>query len=435
MILLLAVACTSQRGLKDSESADPDVPVVYNPKTGMYEPVSDPMTLIDTVKWEPKEDAAEPIGKVTRKSEKKDVYSVAFLMPFAADGKLLGNRIDAKTRRFLNYYGGVKIALDDLASQGIKIDATVIDTREEPQHVAELLEDMADVDLIIGPYDRDCLQAAASFASKYQIPVVSPWTPSIIPEASSEYFVQIVPGLQTHAEAAMRYAATHFDSAKFFLVANPETSDHARMTTYNEAFERYMPEKGPLEKLVVDQIAMGPDSNDLTTVYHPEVTNVFVMPYYLRSEQEFVNAFLRKIHAEHGEVPVAVIGLPQWMQFTNVNPDYLEGLNTHVTAVQFVDMSRPEVRAFSKRYFDAYAGVPEQAAWRGYDLTTFLGHNLHRYGTMFLSEMPAETGGDLKLSPVYEAGTDLETKGPVRFIENRGIAILVFEDQQFKRVE
>ena len=435
--LVLMAACSSQRGLKDSGTTDSDLPKVYNPRTGLYEPVADPTALIDTVKWEEKKNVPDPITAPVEVSDKKDVYSVAFLLPLSAEGKTLGNRIDAKTRRFLNYYGGIQFALQDLEAEGIRIEATVLDTKEDETEVANQLEQLKDMDLIIGPYDRSCLQTAASYAARYQVPVVSPWTPSIAPATSSEYFVQAVPGLQSHAEAAMRYAAINFDSAKFFLVANPSTSEHTRMQTYLDAFDKYMHDSMRLEKLVVDDIALGPDSNDLTTIYYPELTNVFVMPYYLRSEQEFVNSFLRKIHAEHGETEVVVIGLPQWMQFNDVNPDYLEGLNAHITAVQFVDNSKAEVRNFNERYFAKYRGVPEQAAWQGYQLTRYLGRTLNEYGTGFLTELPdlEDSSREFDFKQVYESGSGTETKGVVRFIENRGIAILVFKEQQFQRVE
>jgi len=434
LIVAFLAACTPKKGLKDSSTTDSGVRI-YNPKTGEYELVKDPKTLIDTVEWSEKTNVPDPIGPITEvKKGKKDQYEITFLMPFDAGGVSFGNSVDAKSRRFLNYYGGVKFALQDLAADGIDVIANVMDTRESPEVVGDLLKTYDKSDVIIGPYGRDALQIAAEFAGKKGVTVISPWTPSIVPDYPSENFVQVVPGLQTHADAAMKYVARAYPNARYLLVATQENKDQSRMDIYNEAFSEVMSGKPAMEKLIIDEKALSPDSNALTSIYDTSLVHVFFMPYYSRSEEAFVNSLMRKVHAEHGFTKVVFVGLPQWENFSSIDPDYLESLNTHITAFQYVDNKDPEVREFNRRYYNRYGGVPEPAARRGYDLTMYVGRKLSEHGTGFINIVQSEYDRDFRFRPVSLTEGSVE-KRDVAFIENKGIAILIFENQQFQRLE
>jgi hypothetical protein len=250
----------------------------------------------------------------------------------------------------------------------------------------------------------------------------------------SEYFIQTVPGLATHADAAMRYAGEHFDTANFFLVTTPKNQNESRMVLYEEAFSKYSPDK-VLEKLVIDDALLVPDSNDLTTIYIPDVLNVFIMPYYQRADEDFVVDFIRKVHAEHAEVKVVVIGLPQWMNFRTMNPDHLEDLNTHVTAVQFVDNTDENVQDFNARFYEKYQSIPEPAAWKGYELTKYVGHSLNKYGSGFLSEISSDINLDFRIRPVFESAAQPERQNKIQYYENKGVEVLLFTNQQFHKVE
>jgi Receptor family ligand binding region len=437
LFCVLLSACNTQKGLKDGPaSEDPNGAKIYNPRTGQYEMINDPLTLVDTVDWIKDNSGAPPIGAAANApSGKKEVYEIGILIPLKSGNVDFTDRIDARSRRFLNYYSGVKMALEDLSGEGILIDAKIHDTHESVSDIEEQLISLKKADAIIGPYNRQCLAKAAEFADNHKIPVFSPWTPSLKIKKGSDYFIQIVPGLATHADAAMRFASEQFDTAKFFLVATPENQNESRITLYEEAFLRYNPNKEPMEKLVIDAASVVPDSNDLTTIYVPDMINVFVMPYYQRTDEEFVNDFIRKVHAEHAEVEVVVIGLPQWMNFRNMNPDHLEDLNTYVTAVQFVDNTDDKVQDFNERFFEKFASIPEPAAWRGYELTKYIGESLNKYGSGFLTDISSEVNPDFRISPVFAGEPRPEQSNKIQYFENKGVEILLFVDQQFHRFE
>ena len=234
LAMVVLSGCTGQRSLSDAgNNVDKDLPKVYNPKTGNYEAVAEPMLLVDSVAWTEAENVAPPIGTEPEAPVgMKDSYDVSMLIPFNTDKATFGNRIDPKSRRFLHYYSGALIALKDLESKGINLNVNVSDTEESPEKVEMLLDDARKADLVIGPYNRECLAVASTFAAKRKVPLVSPWTPAVSPETESEYFIQANPGLVTHAEASMRFVNRTFPDARFILVASPKTSNHSRMDVF-----------------------------------------------------------------------------------------------------------------------------------------------------------------------------------------------------------
>lgn len=441
-LLILAGCSTARRGQQTGrtplEPSREDLPLVYNPATGEYEPVKDPRTLIDTVSWNVVE-GESAIGPAEElRTGKKDVYRMAFLIPFnAMQHQYIDEQTDPRTRRFINYYAGVRLALESLASEGIDIEARVMDTEESADKTERLLHDLRDYDVIVGPYSRESLAVASTFAAEYKIPVISPWTPAVNVPHSNPYFVQMMPGLSTHAEATIAYITEHFQDPRIFIVSRGNEREASRVELYLDAFRKRHPySHDPPVHLVISDSTVTLDETDLSELLTRERTHVFILPYYSRRDEDFLNAFLRKLHADRGSDEVYVFGLPQWTSFRGLNPNYLESLNVHVSAVNFVDNTLPETKAFSEIFYDRYASVPEPAAMQGYQLTRYLGKALFTYGVRFLDQLPdGGIGESFDPQPVFMENTSPESGSSIMYYENRSIELLRFEDQAFHSVE
>lgn len=440
LIVLCAfiTACTGTRKTATTGTTKEEGHLVYNPKTGEYERVRDPRSLIDTVKWKSDPDAAPPISANTPRAEgKKDVYAVSMFMPFNAQRyTYFQDDINPKTSRFLHYYCGSLMALDELKREGVHINVSVVDTREDLEETRRKLKDHEHADVIIGPYERSCLEAAADFAEKKQIPVISPWTPSFSLNRPSEYFVQITPGLANHAEATMAFIARNYRSPRVLIVGQNGGDTDSRVTLYRKAFNDQFGVSNGLEELKLPKSGYDFSEMDIGSMLKEKVPYVIIMPYYLHSDQEFINAVLRKLHAEKGASDVTVFGLPQWLQFGNINADYLESLNAHISAVQFADGDDPVYQQFAGDFYETYHTVPEPSAWQGYQLVLYVGRNLNRYGTGFLHDLAmVSEGGDFELRPVFEEGARPESNNKILYLQNDKINILMFKDYAYRKVQ
>lgn len=438
--LIAGAGCTASKQAKkgpqpkdDTETSD--VPQVYNPVTGKYEPVEDPRVLIDTVEFTENTET-EPVGVIDKPgTEKKEVYHLTMLLPLDAQyqGAFLDG-IDPRLRRFLHYYAGARMAIQDLNTRGIRLETEVLDCGESLESTRQLLRNLKDPDVVIGPYEMESLKEAAAFASKEHVPVFSPWTPSIPVEKHNPYFVQLNPGLEAHVEAIVEYIDTRLVHAKVYTVARDDVRERSRLDLFHTEHLEH-PGLPPYEDLIISDASADLNNTPLTAFLSKDTATVFVLPHYSRSDEDFVSAFLRKLHAEQGNSTVYVFGMPQWLTFGKLRPDYMESANVHVSTAHYVDHNDTTIHDFQRRFLQTYGTVPDPAAHQAYSFIEFLGESLEAYGTGFLEEVTSQSGSsDYRIRPVYMTD-DAEIRRPVLYYENRAIHILKYEDSAFRKME
>ncbi len=412
-------------------------PRVYNPATGKYEPVEDPKLLVDTIEF--KEDKqTKPIGSIDDKiTGKKALYNVAFLIPFDSDDNSgYSENTDPKVRRFLHYYGGVKMALQDLADSGVRIAADVYDTKDSPEEARRLIQRLNNMDAVVGPYETESLRDAALFSTRRKVPVFSPWTPSIPLDTDCPWFVQLTPGLEAHAAAMVNYIDEYLGDAQVYMVARNDVREKNRLNIFRDAHAKNS--AGQYEELIIDDASVNLSSTVLSKLIQPDGTTVFIMPFFSRNDEDFVNAFLRKLHAEKQTATVHVFGMPQWMTFGKLNPDYLESAHVHISTAYFVDSNDPEVKEFQRRFLETYGTLPEPAAHQAFTFVNFLGQALDKYGTGFLDiasdRLTLLNDRYFDLVPVYR-NPEPERHNTANYLENQAIQILEFKDHAYRKTE
>jgi ABC-type branched-subunit amino acid transport system substrate-binding protein len=404
--------------------------------TGRYEPVADPEVLVDTIRFE-EDTKTDPVGTIDDKvSVRKNSYNLAVLMPFDLRGIVPSiESLNPNQRRFVHYYSGVKMAVKDLGNRGIKLNTEVFDCKESVETTKQILATIKDPDAIIGPYEMSSIKATAAYGLKSRIPVFSPWTPSIPTEADNPYFVQLNPGLEVHARAIVNYIDNRLPHAKVYLVSRQDPRERSRLNLYRDARQK-SPGTQIYEDLIIEDASAELAQTHLDSLLSELMPTVFVLPYYSRSDEDFISSFLRKLHAEQGKSEVYVFGLPQWLTFNRIGADYLESTNVHVSTAFYMNSQDPVVRVFQQQFLRQYGTVPEQSAYQGYAFTIFLGESLNQYGTGFLDDVAPMQVADhgYLIAPVYRTMIS-EKNNPVNYYENQGIQILRFKDHTFRLAE
>lgn len=425
---------------------------VYNPSSGQYELVPESEVRVDTVRLrDVTRSSAPPITEAApvREGEMKEFYTMSLLMPFnAIRYQRISDPVDARGRRFIQYYAGARLAVDDLMREGYRIDLNVFDTEESNAKMESLLDkpEVRGSDLVVGGYRRSNIEAMARFSAKRNKAVVSPWIPGFDTGTPAPGLVQVMPGLEAHAGAICAYIRRAHADARVFLVGRDTDAEMNRLEMFYDASLASGMIPDSVDYLLIRDQTSDLKETDWSTIFGEEDEDgertvvpgkaVFIIPYYTRSDEGFVNSVLRKIHAERWEKEVVVFGLPQWLGFTNLNYDYLESLRLHLSTISFTDRTHPKYASFQDRFFDRYGIVPEDPAFQGYDLVYSFGKELHDHGTEFLREMTGQfTAGinlGFQLEPLYPStGPDRPAREKPTYIENRGIRILRFESLQY----
>jgi len=410
---------------------------VYDPVTGTYVMVPKSSVKVDTVKWTT--DTKSPIitDKVTEpeKPNKNTSFQLSLLMPFSWTSDDNADVFDGKINRFLQYYGGVQLAMSEVDSIGYKISLHAYDVDGSLSQTQSVLNDpsLKNSDVIMGPYDKEEIESVASYGLKHEKFVVSPWLPAFNVTEENPFFIQVNPGLGTHAEAITAFIASNWPAKKVFLVARDNTTEINRLNLFKKNNHLNT------EDLIIKDDSPELARTDLQKLLSDDGT-IFILPYYSKADESFVNSFLRKLHADKELKDVMVFGLPQWLSYSNLNPNYLESLSVHISVSTFIDPDHPEYDTFKKNYFDRYHVIPDLQAFLGYDLIKWLSNVLVKSGKDGLigpsSLWPSGIASGFDIKPVYKNNASTSTsemKTPL-YYENSRIRILKYEGQDFHLV-
>ena len=119
--------------------------------------------------------AEKTLGNTT--DDNTRTYKIAYLLPFSIGEKERNVNIE----RFIDFYRGSLIAMEDIKISGISLEVYTFDTQLGTSKTQEIVKSKLpkDVDLIIGPAYPEQITQVASFAKKNNIVQVVPFTSHI----------------------------------------------------------------------------------------------------------------------------------------------------------------------------------------------------------------------------------------------------------------
>ena len=397
--------------------------------------------LVDTIRWKVDPKAKPPIvtsGQPTvppivnpnppynpNTGTGVTAYSMAVLLPFNSDN-FTGGAIPPKAQFALDFYAGVKMALDSLSRQPLKLTVNVMDSRGDFNSIATRYE-IAKADMVLGPIDRNEVVSAMAFSTRNNIPVVSPYFPTGDVEGSNPNFVQVKPSLKTHCFNIVSHISTHYPNSQIVLAARSKENEISRFSYFDEASRLYSTAKFE-EWRIEDDINL-----NIEPYISRSGTTVFVLPSW---NEAFVASFLKKLNASPYKNQVVVYGMPQWQDFGGMNGLY-EALKVHISSSTFIDGASPDVKYFRSKFMSRYGRLPNSDAFLGYDCALYFGRMLSQYGPKFPQYLNSDQQSVLHtrfyFNPVYRnvaAGDDVNSN--IAKNENSYVNILKFQSGVFR---
>lgn len=441
LVLAMVVSCSTPKKAIPSASGDKAPPVPHQeeqPKPSEQDgDVLKPRDAVqmDTVKWI--EEKAPPVltdpKDVPAKPPVKGKYDIALLMPFhAADAPLFTEAQDGRLNRFVQYYAGVRMALQEIDSMHLPVTTYTYDAEASSDAVSKLANEsgVKSADVIVGPYEKKDLEAVAAYGLAHKKYVVSPWLPAFTTESTNPYLIQLSPSLSSHAMAITDFIRDAMPDKKVYVVARDNATELNRIQLFTRDSML------DVEELVIKDASPELVNTDLHGKLSDDRGTIFILPYFSKNDEAFVSAFMRKLHAEKDTREAIVFGLPQWVGFTNLNPNYMESLSLHLSISSFIDVSSPGYAAFRNRFFHIYHTVPDLNAFMGYDLMKWMATRLASEGRDALTENQMSDAEGLSsgfdIQPVFKTSSASgDTPSTPVYYENRKIRILKYLDQDF----
>lgn len=270
------------------------------------------------------------------------------------------------TYQFLEYYEGVLMALDTLKAMGISITLHVIESNNDSAS-ANINKISTHTDLIIGPVFPKTFPAAAAFAKRHTIPIISPLS-SEETNVTNPYVIHMNTPQKYRFKAMVQQILATTQNCHVCIVYNNEALEKKSVTQCKSAFAE---QKSALEaKHISYEELYYPTvgSAGLDKALSKKEKSIVVV---LSKQQAFANNIVTKLYQSSKKHNIDVWGLPQWETYENLELDFLFDLNFKLVTNSEIDYTSPAVNRFIKAYRDKYRGEPTKFSFLGYDQMLF----------------------------------------------------------------
>ena len=395
---------------------------------------------VDTVQWtKVSSDDFVPIEyDGTPRIEKKEAYQAALMIPFNATQYNQGENTN-DNERFIQFYGGLKLGLEDIEESGISLSVDVFDTEgSERTFDSKIGEIDDDTDIIIGPYERSFLGSAADLAKNLEIPLVSPWQSSSRITKNNPYYIQLRPALRDHYDKMVEEALRKFKPDQIIILKKEDGSDDNRVNYLQQvAGSILQTDKSPLREFAVNTDSLILSEIYFTDLFEEDREIVFLIQNYSFDDEDFIYNTLRKLSAAKGLNSTTVYGLPILLDTEKIDFNIYKVLNTKVVRSRYVDPDNERVKSFRSRFVEAYGALPTDEAYYGYDIITYFSNAMHKYGTQFQFFLDQHKDDLLQVNfdiqkSFMNDGKVSDDFRDVNYFVNKHLDIIEFDNNQFK---
>lgn len=330
------------------------------------------------VKEEDDEKIWEPIVR-------KEKVSAALLLPFKATGT-------SGSRSNLDFYSGVLLAVNDLASSGTSIDLSVFDIADNKSAISGSI--LNDNDIVIGPVSTRDLTDVLSVGSD-NVMVISPLDPkaeSLVAANSNMIQAPTPHKIQYDDLISWMKEEMAADDRVIFI-----TEKGARQTEATFQMKQSIDSSGlaysPFSYSILEGRSIDKPLKDL-------MTETGTNRVLIASESEaFVNDVVRNLNMMiHQKYNVVLYGASKIRSFETIEVENFHKTNMHVSLTYYIDYNDPRVKSFLLKYRALFNTEPSQFAFQGYDIASYFIEMCSKYGKNWPEHMSNEAKSMLQSS-------------------------------------
>ncbi|MCP4123440.1 MAG: amino acid ABC transporter substrate-binding protein [Bacteroidetes bacterium] len=393
--------------------------------------ITSPIDIVDPVD-------ADTIGTVLPKK----AYKIALLLPFSLDEyqpefqDVEMTNFKRATEIALEFYQGFEMAINNMEQNELDAEIFVFDTENSPSKLRSILNGSSfpKADLIIGPIFNNNLRIAAEYSKRHKIPLISPLSSSTDITADNPYYYSANGTSESHYEALAQHIKKFYPADTVHVIHNSTSKSREVIQTLKKINQTILMD----DPIVYSEIPMTTESNtfDLKSEFDSLSNHVVLIPSY---EEVFTNYALNQLAQIKTYYPSVVFGMPTWKKFKNVNYDYLEWLQVHLTQSYWVNEHNIDVVNTTSNFSMRYRMAPSTYAYQGYDLAHFVISYLaekentpvrNKEQFFVVDEIHSGLQTSFQFLPRASDGKD-----GIDFWDNKYMHILKFENYTYNKVD
>ena len=334
----------------------------------------------------------------------------------------------------LDFYHGVKLAIDSLQEDHANIEVTIIDSKNSKESIASFLaKPMWDsVSLIIASFkERSEIKPMADFALLKKIPLISATLPNDGGVTENPYFILLNPTLQTHTQGLYKFLQKNYSTNNIVYVKRKGNLENIIQNIFTEMGKNPLT---PLKYKTVEltdsftakQLLVALDSNKYNIVFCGSI------------QENFGIRLVNTLQTNKRYSSVA-IGMPTWDGIKEFNkPAALDATSKGIEIIYSspYNFSRTEKvgLALTNKYKETYAARPSDWFFKGYECMYHFTSLFLKYDTAFLkhlSDKNAKIFNDFDIQPVQLKKEAIV----INYLENKKLYFIKKQDGVVKNVQ
>jgi ABC-type branched-subunit amino acid transport system substrate-binding protein len=332
-----------------------------------------------------------------RVSKKKEIYTVALLLPFS-----LNNPRAFLNTPSLNIKDGVEFAIDSLKKMGVKIELKLFDTEKSKSRVSQILgsDGFKEVDLILGPVSGEaCIEVAKFCATNKIVNFNFSREDAAFGQGSHVYSLRT--SYSETGKQLANCAKTYFDSTlnvKIFYY-KADKNDSVLAYAYKKNLELLKVRVASIKGFGAKD--MEDFKKALSAVKDQETSHVMIFG----DNNLFASNAISIWESENKTTTLVV--QKDWLDIQLITYEQFMRKNIHFVYNDYIYATDQAQYHVNKKYATIYGVKPSNLGYlaMGYDVMLFTGSLLQKYGNQFNKTFSKSVYQDLPLT----AGVDLST--------------------------
>lgn len=320
----------------------------------------------------------------------KNRYAVAMLLPFMLE-ELDATPGKKRNQIVLDFYEGVKLALDSLNQQAPQIALRAYDTNAGLDALKRVLqtEELQNTDLVIGPLYANENDIVQTFSFNSQVNVVNPLSNNTDLIGNNPYAYLFQPASETLGRKAAEYVSAHARKNICMVFSGTRKQDSVLAASFVEkanelgiqvVLNRSVPKEEAMQ--IIDMLATATEYDEFKypsqfTLKKDSIGSIFVATDDPLIYTKVISAVETRADS------ILVVGSENWIDDTAVAFEKYQTLGVTFTAPNFVSVADPARKRFNKQFVRKYGKVPTNLAVRGYEMMLFFGNQLKTNGVYF----------------------------------------------------
>jgi len=293
----------------------------------------------------------------------KEVYNIAVFLPLQLDSSVNNNRFVAAAA--LDYYMGMKLALDSLKKLGFAANIHVFDDNSISTSLEAQLNSpqMKSMDLIFSPLQEKQAKIVATYAKENGIPVVFPvQMPAAIVQMAPNFIAYTTPDAFLIQSLAAQIHQ-QYQGYTVVLISSPIAADQNLEQQFKTAFGKVATTQSKLKL----QEATWATYPKFKPIGGPQLLVSF------SSDRAKVVGLLKAAALDSN---LLVVGQKDWLDYKELDDPAVRNEPFLVALPSYFNYHAPQIIPFHKTYRRRYNADLTKMSCLGYDLTLHIGKQL-----------------------------------------------------------